>query len=171
MTTWLFFFILFVIGQRLTELIIAKRNEKWMKSRGAIEVGRDHYKWFIILHVFFFIVMIGEVLWWRREAFELNILLFSLFIMTQVLRVWCITTLGTFWNTKVIVLPGVALIKQGPYRFMKHPNYLIVGLEFFLIPLIVGAPFTAIIFPLLHLLLIRIRIPIENRALKGTVTT
>ncbi len=74
-------------------------------------------------------------------------------------------TLGRFWNTKIIVLPGVTVIKKGPYRYIKHPNYVIVAVELFVIPLLIGAQLTAFLFPILHLLLLRVRIPSEEKAL------
>ncbi|MDY0408278.1 isoprenylcysteine carboxyl methyltransferase family protein [Paracerasibacillus soli] len=137
MKTWIWLFILFIIGQRLVELVIAKRNEKWMMARGGIIKGENHYKWFIILHTLFFIFIVGEVYVFQRSVM-LNYLLLLIFVMTQLARVWCITTLGKFWNTKIIVLPRVALIKKGPYKYVKHPNYIIVGIELFIIPLLFG---------------------------------
>ncbi|MFD1038641.1 isoprenylcysteine carboxyl methyltransferase family protein [Virgibacillus byunsanensis] len=154
-----------IVCQRLVELIIARSNERWMKERGGIEKGAKHYKWFIYLHSLFFISIIVESI--AREGFNqpLNYFLFTIFIATQITRVWCIHTLGRFWNTKIIVLPGVSLIKKGPYKYVKHPNYIIVALELFLIPLLFGAYLTAFVFPILHMLLLRIRIPREEKAL------
>ena len=91
--------------------------------------------------------------------------LFSLFIVLQTLRIWCIVSLGRFWNTKIIVLPRVALIKKGPYKYVDHPNYIIVGMELFVIPLLFGAYVTTFVFPILHLILLKIRIPKETEAL------
>ncbi|HEX6593500.1 MAG TPA: isoprenylcysteine carboxylmethyltransferase family protein [Bacillota bacterium] len=166
MTTWMWILLLVIIGQRLIELMIAKRNERWMKERGGIEKGREHYKWFIVLHSLFFISLLWETsLSSQRVSF--NSFLFSIFLIAQIGRIWCIQTLGKFWNTKIIVLPRVALIRKGPYKFVKHPNYIIVALELIVIPLLFGAYMTAIIFPIIHLLLLRIRIPEEERALKN----
>ncbi|MGM8365386.1 isoprenylcysteine carboxyl methyltransferase family protein [Virgibacillus sp. W0181] len=157
--------LLFIICQRFIELIIAKRNEEWMKQRGGLEVGEKHYKWFIILHTLFFLSIIVEALFGRKEIITINFFLLFIFLLAQFGRVWCIYTLGRFWNTKIIVLPKVALIKKGPYKYVKHPNYIIVGIELLLIPLLFGAIWTALIFPLLHILLLFIRIPEENAAL------
>ncbi|MGM8211576.1 isoprenylcysteine carboxyl methyltransferase family protein [Virgibacillus sp. W0430] len=166
MENWFFVgIVLFIIGQRLTELHIAKRNEEWMKKRGGLEVGQKHYKWFIVLHTMFFITMILEVLYKTPAQLSINYFLLFIFCLTQVARIWCIQTLGRFWNTKIIVLPKVALIKKGPYKYVKHPNYIIVGVELFIIPLLFGAVWTALIFPLLHILLLTVRIPEENAAL------
>lgn len=162
---WMILFITFIVFQRITELIIAKSNEQWMKERGGIEKGQQHYKWFIYLHIMFFIFLIVEVIYSSHRVEQLNRYLFLLFIVAQVTRVWCIYTLGRFWNTKVIVIPKLAIIKKGPYKYVKHPNYIIVAVELALIPLMFGAYLTALIFPILHIILIRIRVPIEEKAL------
>src|SRR5699024_9972434 len=96
---------------------------------------------------------------------QLNFFFLGLFLIAQIVRVWCIYSLGRFWNTKIIVLPNVICIKKGPYKYLRHPNYVIVFVELFSIPLIFGAYVTSIMFPLLHLGLLAIRIPIEDRAL------
>ncbi|MFD2760826.1 isoprenylcysteine carboxyl methyltransferase family protein [Lentibacillus juripiscarius] len=166
MTTWIWVFILAVIMQRLGELYIARRNEKWMKSMGGIEKGEKHYKWFVLLHCLFFASAITEVsLNPQSHAAQLNYFLLCLFLLMQAGRIWCMHTLGRFWNTKIIVLPGVTVIKKGPYRYIKHPNYVIVAVELFVIPLLIGAQLTAFLFPILHLLLLRVRIPSEEKAL------
>lgn len=166
MTLWMWILIIFIIGQRLIELKIARHNEQWMKSRGGIEKGAEHYKWFIILHTAFFMSILFEVLIiGESQPKQLNVYLLTIFLLTQVGRVWCIYTLGKFWNTKIIVIPGVSLIRKGPYKYMKHPNYVIVGVELFIIPMLFGAYMTAIIFPILHIILLRVRIPREDKAL------
>ena len=169
MIIWMWFFIIFIICQRLLELVVAKRNERWMKQRGGIEIGANHYRWFIVLHTLFFISIIAEIATNGFVYLQVNYFLLCLFILTQIGRVWCIYTLGRFWNTKIIVLPGVSLIKKGPYKYVKHPNYIIVGIELFIIPLLLGAYFTMIIFPILHIILLRIRVPSENKALNKKV--
>lgn len=169
MAPWLWLLILFIVIQRLVELKIAKNNEAWMKKRGGIEVGQKHYKWFIVVHALFFISIIVEGSVTGVKDHALNYLLIPLFIVTQLGRVWCIQSLGKFWNTKIITLPGVALIKRGPYKYVKHPNYIIVAAELIIIPLIFGAMITAIVFPLLHALLLRTRIPSENKALAKNI--
>ena len=167
MEDWMWVLLLFLISQRLAELILAKQNEQWMKNQGAIEVGKDHYKWFVLVHSFFFISLILESMHFNETA-TFSLIYFSLFVITQLIRFWCIATLGRYWNTKIIVLPGAKLIKKGPYRYIKHPNYIIVGLELIIIPLLFGAYMTAFIFITLHLILLRTRIPIEEEALGRT---
>ncbi|MFD2209098.1 isoprenylcysteine carboxyl methyltransferase family protein [Virgibacillus halophilus] len=165
MAAWMWIIIIFIICQRLAELAIAKSNEKWMKERGGIETGSEHYKWFIIMHGLFFCGIILETTLRSQKSLAPSIVILCLFIATQLARVWCIQTLGRFWNTKIIVLPRVALIKKGPYKYVKHPNYFIVAAELFLIPFLFGAFYSAFIFPILHVLLLKIRIPQEEKAL------
>lgn len=155
-----------IIMQRLIELVIAKSNENWMKKRGGIETGQEHYKWFVIVHCLFFVAIYLEAWLFGREDFSVNYILLSIFLLTQFLRAWCIVSLGRFWNTKIIVLPRVALIRKGPYKYVKHPNYIIVGIELLVIPLLFGAYLTAVIFPIIHLVLLKIRIPNEEKALR-----
>ncbi|ASN05546.1 isoprenylcysteine carboxyl methyltransferase family protein [Virgibacillus necropolis] len=166
MTIWIGVILGVVVCQRLIELVIARKNEAWMLRQGGIERGAEHYKWFIMVHVLFFISIFVECFSGNNPVESINYFLFSVFILTQLARIWCITSLGKFWNTKVIILPGATLRTTGPYNYIKHPNYVIVGIELFVIPLLVGAPITAIIFPLLHIfLLIRWRLPVEEKAL------
>ncbi|MCT2537330.1 hypothetical protein NC661_00055 [Aquibacillus koreensis] len=168
MATWLFLLFLFLIGQRIVELIIANRNEKWMKKQGAYEIGADHYKWFVVTHSMFLVFLLIESIYSPISLSFSDALLFIflfVFLTTQLFRVWCIYSLGKFWNTKIIVLPGSNLVSRGPYRWIKHPNYLIVGIELFVIPLLFQAYLTALLFPILHLLLLRVRIPMEEKAL------
>ncbi|GAB4073614.1 alkylpyrone methyltransferase [Barrientosiimonas marina] len=167
MTIWMWILLIAIVGQRITELLIARSNEKWLKRFGGIEKGEKHYKWFILLHCSFFLAIIAEISLTQSPA-RINLTLLSIFLAVQASRVWCIQSLGRFWNTKVIVLPGVARIKKGPYKFVKHPNYIIVAVELFIIPLLVGAQITAFLFPVLHLLLVRVRIPHEEEALTRT---
>lgn len=160
---WLFFFL---ILQRTIELRIAAQNEKWMKKRGGIELAKEHYKYFIILHVLFFLSIFTEVqsIATRKEI-PFYVSFFIIFILLQIGRIWCIYSLGRFWNTKIIVLPKVSVIKKGPYKYIKHPNYIIVFFELIIIPLMFGAYVTAFIFPFIHVLLLVIRIPHEDKAL------
>ncbi|WP_087971492.1 isoprenylcysteine carboxyl methyltransferase family protein [Oceanobacillus rekensis] len=160
---WVLFVI--IILQRVIELFIARNNEKWMKHRGAIEKEVEHYKWFIILHTSFFISILVETFLNDNKTLPLDYTLLTIFILTQLVRIWCISSLGRYWNTKIIILPGVQLVNKGPYKYIKHPNYIIVGIELLVIPLLFGAIITAVIFPLLHILLLMIRIPAEERAL------
>src|SRR5699024_12280767 len=150
-----YIFIGIVIAERLIELKIAAKNESWMKQHGGFEVGKGHYKLFIIMHVAFFLSLMVEL---QYITVGFHISLFILFMLVQLCRVWCMLSLGRFWNTKIIVLPSVAVIKTGPYKYMKHPNYVIVFAELFLLPAMFGALWTASLFPLLHMSLLSVRI-------------
>lgn len=158
-------FVGFIVAQRLIELVLAKRNEIWMKSKGGIEVGRSHYRYMVMIHVFFFISFILEVLLLKKTPSPFWPFLLSLFITTQIGRVWVIFTLGKYWNTKIILLPQGNVVKKGPYRFLKHPNYFIVSLELIIIPFMFQAYLTAIVFTLLNIWILSIRIPAEEHAL------
>ena len=155
-----------VIVQRLLELVIAKRNEKNMRAKGAYEVGASHYPLMILLHVSFFVSLLIEVSTFNLTPSPLFLLFFVMFLCVQGLRVWCLTSLGSFWNTKIIILPGVNVVTKGPYKYLRHPNYLVVSIEIALLPLMFQAYFTAICFTILNALMLCIRIPTEERALK-----
>lgn len=165
----LFYIIIFlVIAQRLTEVFIAKRNEKWMLSQGAYEVGTSHYPYMIALHSSFFLFLIVEVVTNNSSLSPLFPLFFILFIAVQALRIWCLRSLGPFWNTKIIILPGAEVVKKGPYVYFRHPNYAVVCLEIVLLPLMFQAYFTAFCFTLLNITMLSVRIPIEEKALRET---
>ncbi len=161
---WLF--IAFVILQRLAELIIAKRNEKRMLAKGAVEFDRDGYKFIVLMHTLFFLSLLSEKIYFNRGINDYWIILIILFFLAQALRYWAIISLGEFWNTRIIVLKGSELIKKGPYRFLSHPNYMAVITEIAVIPLIFSCYITAIVFSVLNLFAITRRIKIEDAALK-----
>ncbi|WP_036843565.1 isoprenylcysteine carboxyl methyltransferase family protein [Pontibacillus marinus] len=156
---------LLIVLQRIVEVIIAKQNEKWMKNRGAIEHHSDHYKWIVLVHTLFFFSIMIEAFGEELVLNQWKGLLLLLFVCAQAFRVWCLVSLGRYWNTKIIVLPEAELVTRGPYKFMKHPNYVVVAIEFILIPLLFNAYATAFIFPILHGVLMKIRIPYEEKAL------
>nr|WP_295971689.1 isoprenylcysteine carboxylmethyltransferase family protein [uncultured Bacillus sp.] len=158
-------FLLLLFVQRMVELMIARQNEQWMKKRGAKEFGQKHYRFIVLIHSLLFLVYYLEVTIWHKELSPVWPLLLLLFAVTQLVRIWIISSLGRFWNTKIIVLPDASLVKKGPYRFMKHPNYLVVTLEFLIIPLLFQAYYTAILFTLLNGFILAIRIPAEERVL------
>ena len=155
-----------VILQRLTEIFIAKRNEKWMLSQGAYEVGASHYPYMVTMHFSFFLFLIVEVVTNNSDISPLFPLFFLLFIAVQALRIWCIRSLGTFWNTKILILPDAQVVRKGPYTFMRHPNYAVVCLEILLLPIMFQAYFTAFCFTLLNVTMLSVRIPIEEKALR-----
>jgi methyltransferase len=162
-----YLFIVVIVFQRMLELIIAKQNEKWMKSKGGIEFGKNHYRIMVGIHTFFFLFYIWEVTVFGKGISTSWPILLLLFMFTQAGRVWALTTLGKYWNTKIIVLPNSHVVVKGPYQYVKHPNYVIVTLEFIIIPLLFQAYGTLILFSLLNLWILSIRIPEEERALSS----
>lgn len=164
---WIFVMAFILIGQRLLELYIAKKNYIWAVDAGAQEFGKDHYPLFFILHIGWFIGWIMESSIGGNALSEIWYLWVGLFVFAQVVRYWCIASLGHFWNTRVLVIPGRKLISKGPYQFIKHPNYVAVGIELLVVPLIFGATITAVIATLCNLwLILGIRIPVEEKALR-----
>lgn len=162
---WFLLFWSFLVIQRLAEVRIAKSNEKELRKKGAVEAGKDHYKWMVFMHVSFFVVFFLEVNVLKAAPPSWWLIPFILFLIAQVIRIWAISSLGVYWNTKILLLPGAAVVAKGPYRFMRHPNYTVVSLELLVIPLIFGAYYTAILFTLLNILMLRVRIPAEEKAL------
>jgi len=162
-------FVVFLLClQRLWELQIASSNVAHLKRRGAVEFGAKHYPVMVALHTFWLISILAE--WYKGESScppWLVSLGWVMLIAGQALRWWTIRTLGRRWTTRVLILPGAPLVKEGPFRFLSHPNYLGVCLEIFGLPLIGGCWKTSLLFGCLNLLLLRYRIGVENAALKS----
>ncbi|WP_066174102.1 isoprenylcysteine carboxyl methyltransferase family protein [Bacillus marinisedimentorum] len=146
--------------------MIARRNEAWMKSKGAREHGRQHYKYIVLVHVLFFFMFFVEGGLIQRSISDLWPLWLALFVFAQAMRVWALFSLGKFWNTKIIVLPGADVVAKGPYKYIRHPNYVVVALEFLSAPLLFDAYLTAALFTLLNIIVLSIRIPAEEKALR-----
>lgn len=157
----------FVVLQRLLEVAYARSNEKRMKKMGAVEAGAAHYKWIVLLHVLFFASLLVEVEGLEAKSGLGWPVFLGIFILAQALRVWTLASLGRFWNTKILVLPGAEKVKNGPYRWIPHPNYIVVALEIASLPMIFGAWRTALVFSVANaLLLLFVRIPAEEEALR-----
>lgn len=118
---FLFVFIIVVV-QRLVELVVANRNEKWIRNRGAIEIGASHYKWMVLMHTAFFISLLVEVLVFDRPLSPVWGILLAIFLLMQVLRVWCLSSLGKFWNTKILILPGANVQKKRTLPLDSSPQ-------------------------------------------------
>jgi methyltransferase len=158
--TWAILILLLVTLQRLAELWLSNRNTRQLLEQGAIEVGRDHYVLLIAVHVAWL-----AVLWWWAPGQPIIWPLIALFALLQLARVWVIATLGPRWTTRIIVLPGAPLIRAGPYRFVDHPNYVIVALEIAVLPLAFGLVAWALFFTVLNAAALFVRIRAENRGL------
>lgn len=159
--TWLAVVLGLVIVQRLGELWLASRNTQRLMSEGAIEIGAPHYPLFIILHTGW-LVAIAVLTPWMTEP---NPWLLLIYLGLQFARVWVIVTLGRFWTTRIINLAGAPLVRRGPYRFVRHPNYWVASLEIAILPLAFNQIGVAIAFSVLNALLIAYRVRIENAAL------
>lgn len=157
-----------VVLQRAAELRLARRNERWARSRGAREYGRRHYPLFFLLHGAWFVGWIAESLGRGVRLAEAWGLWLALFLLAGALRYWAIATLGQRWNTRILVLDGAPPITSGPYRFVPHPNYIAVATELLALPLVFGAWWTAGVASVLNVaLLAGVRIPLEERALRA----
>lgn len=158
--------VLLVAGQRLLELRRSKRNEEWLRSRGATEAGRHLYPFVVLLHTLFFIALAFEG-WWRGPRLSSTWgLWLGLFLAAQAVRVWTLKTLGRLWCTRILVVPDMELATGGPYRYLRHPNYLVVAVELLSLPLIFGAYVTAASVSAANALLLSLRIREEERHLK-----
>ena len=163
--TFFIIFITVVIVQRISELILAKKNERYLKSNGAIEYDKKGYKYIVLMHNLFFISVITEFVFLGRQLNEYWKVLLIIFICTQLLRYWAIFTLGKRWNTKILVLPNTEPIRSGVYKYLKHPNYIAVIIEIAVIPLLYSCYYTAVVFSILNLIVLKRRIRIEEEAL------
>lgn len=160
------FYFIFILVQRLVELVLAKSNEQWMKKQGAEEFGKSHYPWIVALHVLFLICFLIEKLVFNKGLSPYWPWILPIFFLSQAARLWVIASLGRYWNTKILVLPDAEVIRKGPYRFLKHPNYAVVSLELFIIPLLFNAFISALLFSLLNAAILAVRIAEEEKALK-----
>jgi methyltransferase len=152
----------FLIVQRSVELGFAQFNTSRLRRKGGIEFGAAHYPLMIALHASWLLGL--SVLGYDRPIIPFWL---ALFVILQLGRLWVIASLGRRWTTRVIVLPGAPPVARGPYRWLKHPNYLIVALEIAVVPLALGLPVFALIYSLANAALLAYRIRIENEALAG----
>ena len=152
--------------ERLAELVVSTRNAAWSFARGGVEHGRGHYPVMVALHTGFLVAMLVEA-WVRRPevAPALAWSMLALVIAAQALRWWCIATLGRRWNTRVIVVPGMPPVTSGPYRLLRHPNYVAVVVEGVALPMVHSAWITAVVFTLANAALLVVRIRVEDAAL------
>lgn len=146
--------------QRLAELVIARRNTSALLARGAYEVSPGHYPLIVAVHALWL-----AALWWLAPGKPVHWSLVGLFILLQLGRVWVLATLGPRWTTRIIVVPGERLVARGPFRFVRHPNYLVVAGEIATLPLAFGLWEVALLSSLLNAAVLAIRIRAEERAL------
>jgi methyltransferase len=159
--TPLYWTLVFVALQRLGELAWARRNTARLRRTGAVEVDAAGYPLFVLLHVGWLVAIAASVPAATRPYWPL----LALFALLQPARLWIILSLGRYWTTRIMTLPGPPLVRAGPYRWLRHPNYLLVIAEIAVLPLAFGALAIAAVFSALNLLLIVRRSAIEDRAL------
>ena len=153
--------------ERLVELVVSARHARWSFERGGRESGRGHFPAMVALHTGLLVACVAEATLADRPFLPwLGWPMLVVVLAAQALRWWCIATLGPQWNTRVIVVPGSGLVARGPYRFLRHPNYVAVVAEGVALPLVHTAWVTALAFTVLNaVLLLGFRIPAEERAL------
>lgn len=169
--TWYLVLLGLTALERLAELAVSTRNARWALGRGGVEHGRGHFGPMVVLHTALLLGCAAEVLVADRPFVPwLGWPMLALALGSQGLRWWCVRTLGRRWNTRVIVVPGLPLVTGGPYRWLRHPNYLAVVVEGVALPLVHSAWVTALVFTAANAwLLLGARIPTEERALDGAV--
>lgn len=159
---WSILLLTAVTFERFGELWLAKSNTKALMARGAIEVAAAHYPAIVVLHTAW---LVG--LWLLAWEMSIHMGWVAVFAGLQVLRLWTLSTLGRRWTTRIIVVPGETLVTGGPYRFLRHPNYVVVIGEIAVLPLCFDMRLYAVIFTLANAVTLTIRIRAENAALSG----
>jgi methyltransferase len=147
--------------QRLGELLVARRNTARLIADGGVERGADHYPLMVSLHAAWLIGL--WVLAWDRPA---NLAWLAAYLVLELLRIWVLASIGRRWTTRIIVVPGEALVRKGPYRFVPHPNYLVVAGEIAVLPLVFGLGVYALVFSALNAAMLWLRIRAEDAALR-----
>lgn len=147
--------------QRLGELVVARRNTARLMAEGGVEHGANHYPLMVSLHAAWLIGL--WVLEWDRPA---SLPWLAAYLALEVLRIWVLASIGRRWTTRIIVVPGERLVRKGPYRFLPHPNYLVVAGEIAVLPLVFGLPTYALVFSLLNAAMLWLRIRAEDAALR-----
>ena len=155
-----------VAAQRLGELWLCRRNRLRLLARGGREIRPDTYKTMVALHVLYLLSLSWESHPWRAPADIRTWACLAALAAVTALRYWAIASLGEYWNTRVVIVPGTHLVRTGPYRFLRHPTYLVIVLEFLLFPLLMRAHVTLVLFSLANLAALRQRIRIEEEALR-----
>jgi methyltransferase len=169
---WWYVVLVLAVGlERVAELVVSLRNAKWSFAQGGVESGKGHYPFMVVLHTGFLAGCLVEAIVADRPFIPaLGWSMFAVVLLAQGLRWWCIGVLGHQWNTRVIVVPGLSLVAAGPYKWLRHPNYVAVVAEGVALPLVHTAWVTAVVFLLLNIPLLTVRIRTEEAALDSALT-
>jgi methyltransferase len=166
--TWYVALVLAIALERVGELAITNRNLAWARARGGREHGGDQYPWMVAVHASFLVACPLEVVALDRPFVPLlGWSMLALLAGAMALRYWAIATLGRRWTTRVVVVPGLPVVTAGPYRWLRHPNYLAVMIEVAALPLVHTAWITAVVWSAANALVLRARIASEEAALRG----
>ncbi len=165
---WLVLYLFVLAAQRVSELVLSARNVRGLVARGGREYGQAHFPYVVALHALYPVALVGEVLLGGARPGALAPAWMGLWLAAQALRYSAIWALGERWTVRILALPGSPLVRRGPYRWIAHPNYLAVAIEFVSAPLLFGAWRTALVFSLASLAVMSVRIRCENRALAGS---
>jgi methyltransferase len=166
--TWYVVLVVLVGFERVAELVVSLRNASWSLAQGGVESGRGHYPFMVALHTGLLAGCLVEAAH-RPFVPALGWTMLVVVLLSQGLRWWCITVLGRQWNTRVIVVPGLRLVARGPYRWLRHPNYVAVVAEGIALPLVHTAWVTAVVFTVLNIPLLAVRIRTEEAALNAAL--
>ena len=158
--------VLFLVTQRVAELAFASANTTRLRASGAVEFGRSHYPAMIVLHSAWLLT-----LWVAGHDRVVSVPWLAVFIVLQMARLWVILALGRRWTTRIIVMAGELAVVRGPYRWVHHPNYLVVALEIAVVPLALGLPAAAAVFSMANAAMLYYRIRVENAALVWAAST
>ena len=166
-SVWLYLALLALVAlERGVELVLSTRNARLALARGAVETGQGHYPVMSVFHGAFLVACALEVVLLQRPfPGAVGWISLAMVLAAQALRYWAVAALGWRWNTRIVVVPGAAPVTRGPYRFVRHPNYVAVIAEMLALPLVHGAWLTAIVFSLGNVWLLRVRIRAEEHAL------
>jgi len=162
---WGYVLIALISVQRIAEIWLSNSNGKYLMKRGAHVVANDGMRKLAMLHTAFLLALLAEYTLTASYRLPIWLLPFVAFVCAQGLRYWSIRSLGRRWNIRVYILPGSAPIARGPYRFLRHPNYLAVAIEILCLPLCLHAYVTALVFTVANAWVVAQRIAIEEHAL------
>ncbi|WP_404459429.1 isoprenylcysteine carboxylmethyltransferase family protein [Oceanobacillus kapialis] len=148
---WVWIVLLVIILERTASKRISTRNERWLIERGGRAPKETHYRGLLLVQYLAFSSVVVELLYIKQTEVVFNRFFFICCLIVLCCKWWCIRSAGVFWNTKKITLPRVRLFKQGPYRYVKNPDYLLTLLEIAFISVLFGAYITAFVYPLLYI--------------------